>query len=157
MTDRIFETYAPAYWNAGLPVIPLRQRNKMPDIMQWSVYGSRMPDQLEMNHWMASFPNGNIGLPLGSASGICVIDVDTENETLIATIRAICGPSPWVRVGKKGMALAYQFENQRNFKLRGAEDLTRLKRAGICLDQMRAHPQLVARGAQHLVGDIQPV
>ncbi|QGN54165.1 phage/plasmid primase, P4 family [Novosphingobium sp. Gsoil 351] len=121
MTDRIFEQFAPQYWNSGLPVIPLRQRNKMPDISGWSTFGTRMPDQLEMNHWMESFPYGNIGLPLGSASGMAIIDVDTEDEMLIAAIREICGPSPWVRVGKKGMALAYRFENQRNFKLRAAD------------------------------------
>lgn len=41
MTDRIFENFAPLYWNAGLPVIPLRHRNKMPDVSQWTAFGSR--------------------------------------------------------------------------------------------------------------------
>jgi putative DNA primase/helicase len=117
----IFAEYAPTYWAAGLPVIPLRQRNKMPDINQWSRYGREMPTQLEQQHWLASYPKGNIGLPLGPASGICVIDIDTEDAALDAAIREICGPTPWVRVGKKGAALAYRFEGQRNFKLRGAD------------------------------------
>lgn len=121
MTDRIFETYAPTYWAAGLPVIPLRQRNKMPDIMQWSLYGRQMPSELEMQHWLASYPLGNIGLPLGPCSGVCIIDIDTEDPALDAAIREICGPTPWVRVGKKGAALAYRFEGQKNFKLRGAD------------------------------------
>jgi len=93
----------------------------MPDIMQWSTYGSQMPTQLEMQHWLASFPRGNIGLPLGPASGLCVIDIDTEDQDLIDAILDILPPSPWVRVGKKGMALAYRFEGQKNFKLRGSE------------------------------------
>lgn len=121
MTDRIFEAFAPTYWAAGLPVIPLRPRNKMPDINQWSTYGSRMPDEIEMQHWLASFPRGNIGLPLGPASGLCMIDIDTEDQDLIDAIMDILPSSPWVRVGKKGMALAYRFEGQKNFKLRGSE------------------------------------
>jgi hypothetical protein len=121
LTDRIFETYAPAYWAASLPVIPLRQRNKMPDIMKWSLYGRQMPTELEQQHWLASYPEGNIGLPLGIASGLCVIDIDTEDEDLTKAILDILPKSPWVRTGKKGMAIAYKFEGQKNFKLRGAD------------------------------------
>lgn len=121
MTDRIFEAYAPLYWAAGLPVIPLRERNKMPDINQWSLFGTRMPDETEQAHWLASYPRGNIGLPFGLASGLCAIDIDTEDEDLTAAIIEACGPSPWVRIGKKGMGLVYRWEGQKNFKLRGAD------------------------------------
>lgn len=121
MKEEIFRIHAPAYWQASLPVIPLRPRNKMPDITAWSTYGSRMPTDIEQQLWLASFPNGNLGLPLGPASGVCVIDIDTEDQGLIDAILDILPPSPWKRVGKKGMALAYQFEGQKNFKLRGSE------------------------------------
>lgn len=121
MSDKIFAEFAPAYWAAGLPVIPLRQRNKMPDITQWSAYGARMPSELEQQHWLASYPRSNIGLPLGPESGLCMIDIDTEDEALIEAIRACLPFTPWVRVGKKGMGLAYRFEGQKNFKLRGAD------------------------------------
>lgn len=119
--DRIFETYAPLYWAAGLPVIPLRERNKMPDINQWSVYGREMPSEALQQHWLASYPKGNIGLPFGPESGLCAIDIDTEDEELTAAIIKICGKSPWVRVGKKGMGIAYRWQGQRNFKLRNAD------------------------------------
>lgn len=121
MTDRIFENFAPLYWNAGLPVIPLRQRNKMPDINQWSAFGSRMPDQLEQNHWLASFPKGNIGLPFGPASGLCAIDIDSEDPEVVQSILDCLPPTPWTRIGKKGMGLIYRWEGQKNFKLRGAD------------------------------------
>ncbi len=121
MNTAIFATHAPTYWSAGLPVIPLGPRTKKPDILQWSTYSSQMPTQLEMQHWLASFSRGNIGLPLGPASGLAMIDIDTEDQDLIDAILDILPPSPWVRVGKKGMALAYRFEGQKNFKLRGSE------------------------------------
>jgi P4 family phage/plasmid primase-like protien len=118
--NNIFASRAPLYWAAGISAIPLRQRNKMPDINAWNVYGSRLPDAVEQDYWLTSFPNGNIGVALGPASGLCIIDIDTEDEDLIAAIVEICGHSPWMRVGKKGMALAYKFESQKNFKLRSA-------------------------------------
>src|SRR3546814_929242 len=121
LSDHIFETYAPLYWSAGLPVIPLRQRNKMPDIHKWSVFGSRMPTDEEQQHWLASFPKGNIGLPFGPASGLCAIDIDTEDEALVQAILDILPETAWVRGGKKGMGLAYRWEGQKNFKLRGAD------------------------------------
>jgi len=121
LQDPIFQNFAPSYWAAGLPVIPLRQKNKMPDINQWSMFGSRMPTDIEMQHWLHSFPKGNIGLPFGPTSGLCAIDIDTEDQDLVNAILDILPKTPWVRIGKKGMGLAYKFEGQKNFKLRGAD------------------------------------
>jgi P4 family phage/plasmid primase-like protien len=143
LNTSIFQTYAPAYWAAGLPAIPLRQRNKMPDINQWSAYGLRMPSELEQHHWMASFPRGNIGLPLGPQSGVAIIDIDTEDEALIEAILDCLPKSPWKRVGKKGMALAYRFEGQKNFKLRGADGGMLLEFLGLgnqCVMPPSIHP-----------------
>lgn len=121
MAEAIFATYAPLHWDVGLPVIPLRERNKMPDITQWSLYGREMPSESLRQHWLASFPNGNIGLPFGPASGLCAIDIDTDEQQLVQDIIRIVGESPWVRVGKKGMGLVYRWQGQKNFKLRNAE------------------------------------
>lgn len=142
MTDRVFETLAPKYWLAGLPAIPLRERQKAPVINQWSLYGRQMPSQSEQMHWLASYPNGNIGLPLGPFSGVCVIDIDTEDPELTSAILEILPESPWKRVGKKGMALAYKFEQQRNFKLRGPE-------GGMILEFLGLGNQVALPGSIH--------
>jgi len=122
----IFSDYAPLYWGAGLPVIPLRAKNKMPDINAWSQYGSEMPSESLQRHWVASFPNGNIGLPFGPASGLCAIDIDLDvedenNKDLLNAILEILPETPWVRIGKKGMGLIYKWSGQKNFKLRGED------------------------------------
>lgn len=120
----IFSDYAPLYWGAGLPVIPLRTKNKMPDINAWSAYGVEMPSEAVRQHWLASFPNGNIGLPFGPASGLCAIDIDLDVEkdrALVEKILELLPKSPWVRIGKKGMGLAYKWSGQKNFKLRGED------------------------------------
>ena len=81
-----------------------------------------MPSEAVRQHWLTSFPNGNIGLPFGPASGLCAIDIDLNVEDdaeLIGTILDILPSTPWVRIGKKGMGLIYKWSGQKNFKLRG--------------------------------------
>lgn len=124
----IFAEYAPQYWGAGLPVIPLKPANsgqkgagKAPILMDWSKYGSQFPTPTEQQMWLHQYGNCNIGLPFGSASGLCAVDIDTEDESLIQAILDILPPTPWTRIGAKGMGLIYKWSGQRNFKLRGEE------------------------------------
>ena len=124
----IFAQHAPQYWAAGLPVIPLKAADsgqkgagKAPILLDWSKYGSQSPTDTEKQLWLQQYDNCNIGLPFGSASGLCAIDIDTEDEALIQAILDILPPTPWTRVGAKGMGLIYKWSGQRNFKLRGEE------------------------------------
>lgn len=126
----IFGTYAPLYWGAGLPVIPLKTHDcgekgagKAPILNDWTRYGTQGVSQAEKDAWVRSYPNHNIGLPFGAASGLCAIDIDTEDEKLISAIREILPATPWVRVGKKGMGLIYKWSGQRNFKLAGEDGM----------------------------------
>jgi hypothetical protein len=112
----IFSTTAPVLWKHGLPCIPLN--GKSPVTKAWNTYCSEFPDEATRDSWLASFPDANIGLPLGPATNICMIDVDTDDEELQKAIMAILPDSPWARVGKKGMALAYRWSGLPNFKLR---------------------------------------
>jgi len=121
----IFRDFAPKYWAAKLPVVPLQPwdspskgAGKAPIITEWSKYSSEMPSEAVQDHWVASYPDANIGLPLGSMSGLCVIDIDTTDEKLIEAIESCLPASPWVRIGQKGMALVYRWQGQRNFKIK---------------------------------------
>lgn len=125
----IFAEHAPKYWAAGLPVIPLKPfdsgqkgAGKAPILNDWPKFGSVMPTETEKQVWLSSYPDCNIGLPFGSASGLCAIDIDTTDEALIKALLEILPPSPWVRVGAKGMGLIYKWSGQRNFKLSSQED-----------------------------------
>jgi P4 family phage/plasmid primase-like protien len=143
------------YWAVDLPVVPLRERNKMPDLKGWTQFGERMPDELERQQWLQSFPRSNIGLPFGTASGLCAIDVDTCDEELIAAIADILPESPWVRVGKKGMGLAFKFRGQRNFKLRAANGdmiLEFLGRGNQMVMPPSIHPDCATCGAKSVAG-----
>lgn len=125
----IFRDFAPVYWQAGLPVIPLKRfdsiakgAGKAPILNEWTNYADHMPSQGMQSHWLASHPDSNIGLPFGEASGLCAIDIDTEDEEVIEAIRSVLPASPWKRVGKKGMGLIYRWQGQANFKLRDSNN-----------------------------------
>lgn len=126
----LFAKYAPLYWGAGLPVIPLKKfdstekgAGKAPILLDWTKYGAQSPTETEKGMWLRSYPDNNIGLPFGAASGLCAIDIDTEDEDLIKAILDILPPSPWTRVGAKGMGLIYKWSGQRNFKLAGEDGM----------------------------------
>lgn len=125
----IFLNNAPAYWGAGLPVIPLKRHDspgkgagKAPILNEWTAYATAMPSKAMQDHWLGAYPESNIGLPFGPASGLCAIDIDTEDQQLIDAIRGVLPSSPWVRIGKKGMGLIFKWQGQPNFKLRNNEN-----------------------------------
>jgi putative DNA primase/helicase len=125
----IFKDFAPRYWAAGIPVMPLKRwdspgkgAGKAPILNEWTQYGEHMPSEAVRNLWLREYPESNIGLPFGEASGLCAIDIDTEDQTQIDAILAALPPSPWKRVGKKGMGLIYRWQGQPNFKLRDGDN-----------------------------------
>jgi P4 family phage/plasmid primase-like protien len=125
----VFRDNASLYWDAGIPVIPLKRWNapgkgagKAPILNEWTQYGENMPSEAMRRHWLATYPDSNIGLPFGEASGLCAIDIDTLDKELEEAIVAALPKSPWKRVGKKGMGLIYRWQGQPNFKLRNSEN-----------------------------------
>jgi len=125
----IFKDFAPLYWAAGIPVMPLKRWNspgkgagKAPILNEWTQYGEFMPSEAIRNLWLHTYPDSNIGLPFGEASGLCAIDIDTEDQQLVDAILAALPPSPWKRIGQKGMGLIYKWQGQPNFKLRDGDN-----------------------------------
>lgn len=121
----IFHDNAPLYWDAGIPVMPLKRwdspskgAGKAPILSEWTQYGEHMPSEAMRKLWLQTYPESNIGLPFGPASGLCAIDIDTEDQALVDAILGALPKSPWKRVGKKGMGLIYRWQGQPNFKLR---------------------------------------
>lgn len=105
----IFANTAPAYFAAGMSVIPLQQQEKKPVPLDWSRYAN-MPVELHTQEaWLAANQKGNIGLVLGPQSGMIMIDIDTEDNELRDKLIAALPHSPWHRFGKKGMMLAYKW------------------------------------------------
>jgi phage/plasmid-associated DNA primase len=106
----IFADNAPEYWKRGLPVIPLKQNDKMPLTDGWQYYAEKMPSLAEQEYWLKAYPLSNIGIVLGPQSGLCMVDIDSTDEAIKDVIMQVLSPcmSPWQRIGSKGMALAFK-------------------------------------------------
>lgn len=142
-TQGIFATTAPQYWSRNLPVIPLFENQKRPSILDWSQFGQRMPTETEQSSWLAAHAKGNIGLPLGAASGMVALDIDTTDPTIIEVIEAATKvKSPWKRVGAKGYVAMFRFNGEKTFRVKDRENRT------IC-ELLSAGTQVVLPPSQH--------
>lgn len=123
----IFGVEAPKYWAVGLSAIPLQVKEKKPvaELLGWAKkYCIRLPDLEEQTSWVARYPDNNMGLALGKASNLVIVDIDTDDQKMIDIITAELPPSPWVRIGQKGYALAYRYNGQKNWQVNIAANET---------------------------------
>lgn len=118
MKNNVFANFAPFYWDAGIPVMPLKKRSKAPILNEWSSYCRHFPSLAERDHWLRTYPESNIGLPFGEASGLCSIDIDTVDQEQVDAIMECLPASPWVRIGRKGCGLIFKWHGQKSFKIR---------------------------------------
>jgi putative DNA primase/helicase len=116
--EPIFGMLAPLYYSQGMPVIPLRYHDKKPLPDDWSRFHNMLPDEEQQRYWISEFPYSNIGIVLGEQSGMCMLDIDTQDENLIKLIQGLIPPSPWHKIGRKGLTLAFRFNNLRTFRIR---------------------------------------
>jgi len=82
------------YAKRGFPVFPVEPRGKRPLTPHGFKDATANPVQLA--EWWNRWPNANIGIPTGSASGLLVLDIDPRsggNESLERLIEAH-GPLP---------------------------------------------------------------
>lgn len=126
MSDQIFAQTAPAYYAKGVPVIPLFAREKRPVPEGWSRYHDMAVEDQQQADWIRQCATGNIGVVLGAQSGMCMLDIDTEDEAVVALIQQLVPISPWKRVGQKGCVLAFRHSGIKTFRIKDA------KGASIC-------------------------
>ena len=117
--SEIFRETAPAYWAAGLPVIPLWPREKKPALFDWTTFCRRMPNEQEKAHWLNHHAEGNIGLPMGSQSGLVAFDVDSVDAGVVELLESLMPvASPWRRVGAKGYIAVFRYQGEKTFQIK---------------------------------------
>lgn len=117
----IFSREAPKYWAANLPAIPLTERAKRPAITRWQTYADAFPSLEERGVWLATFPDGNIGLPMGPLANLVAVDIDTDDPRIIAALNHILPDTPWERKGAKGMVRIYKWSGERTTRIAGSD------------------------------------
>ncbi len=125
----IFGAVANEYYKRGISVIPLVYHEKKPVPNDWSRFADTLPDVEQFVKWMKDYSNGNIGLVLGKQSNMTVIDIDLDmtdenNARIVQIIQSALPKSPWTRIGKKGMVLAYQYTDIPTFRIKDAAGKT---------------------------------
>lgn len=120
----IFFENAPKYWEKDLPVIPLYSRAKRPIPTDWSRYHDKPIEDFQQQAWLQQYPDSNIGIVLGRQARMVVIDIDTDDEEIKKRLLKILPDSPWKRIGKKGMVLAYRYTGTRTFRIKNLEGET---------------------------------
>ncbi|MEY8839290.1 bifunctional DNA primase/polymerase, partial [Cribrihabitans sp. XS_ASV171] len=122
-SQRIFADTASKYWQRNLPVIPLLPNQKRPAVAGWQLLSGRQPTDEEKAAWMRVFADGNIGLPLGPASGLVAVDIDCDDPKVIAILDRMLPPSPWHRVGAKGMVRVFKYNGERTTRIQSPEGM----------------------------------
>jgi phage/plasmid-associated DNA primase len=116
--ESVFWDTAPGYYEKGLPVIPLYRQSKRPVPVDWSRYHDHAVEGHQQEAWLNQYADGNIGMIMGRQAGMVMLDIDTEDPDLVRLILDLLPASPWKRVGRKGMALAFRYNGQKTFRIK---------------------------------------
>jgi len=110
-----FAAAAPALWANGYSAIPLYHRSKKPHFQagsNWAqVYCNRLATEAERDTWLA-YPDANVGICLGPASGIMALDFDNDVNGMQARIIDMIPDSPVKKRGAKGFTAMYRFSGE---------------------------------------------
>lgn len=140
MQTNIFASNALAYWQAGYSVIPVNGKRAF--LPNWSQFCERLPTQEEIENWCRHYPNCNIAICMGSASGIIALDYDNDVEGEHAEIIAQVPDSPVKKKGAKGFSAFYRYssEKSRSFPVKGVTSLDVLSTGKACVIPPSVHP-----------------
>lgn len=95
------------YLAKGYSVLPLMPKQKGPKLAGWTIYCTELMNPEEAKKYYGK--NNNIGLALGPASGLCAVDVDTDDPEWLGKIKKILPFSPVQKKGKKGFTAFYKY------------------------------------------------
>jgi hypothetical protein len=126
MTDTIFASTAPLLRKRGFQPIPVEPLSKATKILEWARYSTEDIEDETLKHWIRSFPNHNVGIVCGPASGVICLDIDAdlsipEHNEAWNKLEKLVPQSPVQKVGSKLPSgfFRYNGEKSENFKIAG--------------------------------------
>jgi hypothetical protein len=125
----IFRDFAHTYLDHGLSIIPVSRDEKRPLISGWQKFCEEKPTKEQVDHWVKTCENANIGVCMGPASGLVAfdfdyaydsnkvkVDVDTFSKDLKFiehSIRTDYLPeTPLMKRGAKGFTAFYKWSDE---------------------------------------------
>lgn len=95
----VYAKYAYRYAESGICCFPCEAKSKRAFLKNWSQYCNDVPIQTtDLDFWIEQYPEGNIGMPLGSQNNVMCVDIDTNDKEVMAIVPR----SPYVKRGAKG-------------------------------------------------------
>lgn len=107
------------YLAKGYSVVPLAPKQKGPKLNGWTAYCNVLMDPDTAAKFIGN--NNNIGLALGPASGVCAVDIDTDDTEWLKKIEKILPESPVKKRGAKGYTAFYQYNGLPSKSVRNEE------------------------------------
>lgn len=154
MTDNPFLNAALAYSDLGWKVVPLEPREKFPRLKDWQNLGSDDPGQI--SRWWYENPQRNVGILLGSPSGLIGIDVDSdEGSKMLAEMAGNELPDTLEMITGKGSRLLFaipdhlEVEPRQKCDIMGSDGKEALRiqgKGGQCVMPPSVHPGDAERG-----------
>ncbi|QVQ51359.1 bifunctional DNA primase/polymerase [Spiractinospora alimapuensis] len=99
-TDQPLPYAARGLASAGVPVFPVAPRDKVPLIRHGRGFRDATTDLRQVEAWWRRFPQANIGVPTGAASGLVVVDVDVHGTN---------GYDALHRADRAGLVMGWEF------------------------------------------------
>jgi len=79
------EDYIWSYYNEGFSIIPLKEKDKKPNIPTWKTYENTQPTEGEIKTWIDNGLFKNIGIICGAISNNLVV-IDIDDDKIISEI-----------------------------------------------------------------------
>jgi len=122
----VFSTYALEYTAKNIPVFPCKSKTKAPAPTGWTKWCDELPSKAQIEEWCKTFPNSNLAIATGPASGIIAFDWDLDPEIsaiqkdLFEEVKELFNKikSPVARTGKKGICYFFKFEGEKSYRCR---------------------------------------
>ncbi len=108
----IFAGAASKYFEAGYNVLPLRKGTKIPFMPNWQQWCETRQAAFTVESWEYTYPDCNIGVPLGIISNIIAIDFDYDIDGLHTKIINILGAMPVKKKGAKGFTAFFRYNGE---------------------------------------------
>jgi len=106
MKEKNFIQMAQLYISRGFSVIPLKHKSKEP-LKNWKEYQTRRASIEEIESWVKSYGNINLGIVTGEISGITVFDFDSNDGVEFARSKNLL-TTPLVRTSR-GLHAYYKY------------------------------------------------
>jgi hypothetical protein len=121
-----FAAVSANYWELNIPVLPIMpgtkrpgyldsDRNRWEGLRRWQKFCSQLPTESEIDLW-SQWPDAGICIPLGKASDLIALDLDTEQPDLKEALDKIIPPTPCIKKGMKGWTAFFRYNGEKSHR-----------------------------------------